>query len=232
MEVAPLEIAGGTIARFEALNEAIPESSPHPEDLALAQRAVQRDERAWREIYDASRDRLFALLCYHTGRREEALELLQETYLSAIKNLHRYRGDGPLISWLAVIAIRRAKDWKRKLMSWKRQQEAIRMEQEPQPATNPDRDARRKLQDALSNLKGNQRGAFLLREMEGMSFREIGEALGCNEAPARVHFHRARQALQSFLSPGPEEAEMAGATQQTHDGRVGAAKDQMGETTS
>ena len=150
------------------LNEANPERS-HP-DLALAERAVARDESAWREIYEASRDRLFALLCYHTGQREEALELLQETYLSAIKDLHRYRGDGPLVSWLAIIAIRRATDWKRKLMNWKRRQETLREHwDEEDHAPADDATTKRRLNDALGRLKGNQRSAFLLREMHPLA---------------------------------------------------------------
>ena len=91
-------------------------------------------------------------------------------------------------------------------MSWRRQEEAVRVEVESEgnPSSAPDPMLKRRLQDALARLKGNQRAAFLLREMEGMTFREVGKALGCNEATARVHFHRARQVMKSFLSPGPE----------------------------
>jgi RNA polymerase sigma-70 factor (ECF subfamily) len=229
MEVARMETAGGTIARAPIVDE-IPKTCSHPGDLTLAQRAVERAEGAGREIYAATRERLFAILCYHTGRRDEALELLQETYLSAIRNLHKYRGEGSLLSWLAVIAIRRAQDWKRKIMSWRRHEEAIRVEAESEgnPGSDPDPALKRRLQDALGRLKGNQRAAFLLREMEGMSFREVGDALGCNEATARVHFHRARQAMRSFLSPGPETE-----TGDTGDRRVEVPEqERLGETES
>jgi RNA polymerase sigma factor (sigma-70 family) len=215
---------GGTIARVPALNEAIPENSPHP-DLALARRAAERDESAWRDIYDATRERLFALLCYHTGRREEALELLQETYLHAIKDIHRYRGDGPLGAWLAIIAIRRARDWKRKIMRWRSQQATLAEDPPTQVAEAPDHSLRRRLDGALSQLKGNQRAAFLLREMHGMSFREVGGALGCNEATARVHFHRARQAMQEVLSPGHDEPNAAPRTGGKH-----VTAEELGET--
>ena len=63
---------------------AVGEAVHCPQDLALATRAADGCEKAWREIYDRTRDRLFALLVYQTGQREEALELLQETYLSAL----------------------------------------------------------------------------------------------------------------------------------------------------
>ena len=92
------------------VNERRPGPDSHAEDLELARRAAARDEGAWRTIYERTRQRLFALLAYHTGNREEALELLQEVYLHAFQGLARYRGEGPLEAWLAIMAIRRARD--------------------------------------------------------------------------------------------------------------------------
>ena len=181
----------------------------HAEDLALARRAAAHDEGAWREIYDRTRDRLFALLVYHTADREEALELLQETYLCALKALKRYQGTGPLEAYFAVIAIRRARDWKRRLFRWRRRR---RLLEEAAAAdaiagagqTAPDRPHLRiRIQRALSRLGERQRTVFLLRELEGFSFREIGVALGCNESTVRVHFFRARRKMQKILGEEP-----------------------------
>jgi len=181
------------------------ESTSFADDLALARRAAARDEAAWREIYDLTRDRLFALLSYYTGDREEALELLQETYLGAIRTISAYRGDGPLAGWFVVIALRRARDWRRKLVRLRRKREALAAEGADEHARAPDEYARLRLRDALARLRGRQRGAFLMRELEGMSFREVGEALGCDEATARVHFFRAKKTMQDLLEPaGPE----------------------------
>ena len=190
-----------------------------PDDLALARRAAARDEAAWRDIYDGTRDRLFALLSYYTGDREEALELLQETYLSSIRAIDSYRGDGSLASWLAIIAIRRARDWKRKLVQWKRKHEALTAEQLNDPPRTPDEQMRLKVREAISELKGNQRGAFLMRELEGMSFREIGEALGCDEGTARVHHHRARKYMRSLLDPDGATNEREALSLHTETGR-------------
>jgi RNA polymerase sigma-70 factor (ECF subfamily) len=191
------EIQAGRLA----VSKGIPETVAFPEDLALARRAALREEAAWREIYDVTRDRLFALLSYYTGQREEALELLQETYLGAIRSIDRYRGDGSLMSWMAIIAIRRARDWRRKLVQLKRTREALVAEQSNDPAPLPDEHVRLQVRAAISELKGHQRGAFLMRELEGMSFREIGNALGCDEATARVHYFRARQTMKNLLAP-------------------------------
>jgi RNA polymerase sigma-70 factor (ECF subfamily) len=185
----------------------IPETVAYPEDLALARRAALRDEAAWREIYHVSRDRLFALLSYYTGGREEALDLLQETYLSAIRSIDRYSGEGTLVSWLAIIAIRRARDWRRKLVQWKRKHEALASQHSESHVPAPDEHMRLQVREAISQLKGHQRGAFLMRELEGMSFRDVGQALGCDEATARVHYFRARQTMKSLLEPDESPVE-------------------------
>jgi len=199
-------------ARPGAVNDPPPAGVSHAEDVALARRAAGRDEAAWRTIYERTRRRLFALLAWQTGDREEALELLQEVYLHAFQGLARYRGEGPLEAWFAVMAIRRARDWKRKL--------ARRRKHEPDDAeigrameaggpSGQDPSAlplRRVLDRALATLPERQRAAFLLREVEDLSFREVAEALGVNEATARVHHLRARRALRELLKDEPGAA--------------------------
>ena len=177
----------------------------YAEDLDLARRALARDDRAWRAIYDRTRQRLFGLLRYHTGDSEEALELLQEVYLHAFQGLSGYRGEGPLEAWFAVIAMRRARDWKRQLFRRRRHeedQERLAEEMEGDAPRGPDPRAvpvRRLLDQALTRLPERQRAALLLREVEDLSFREIGEALGCTETTARVHHLRARKAMRGLL---------------------------------
>ena len=70
----------------------------------------------------------------------------------------------------------------------------------------PDSDAlplRGLLERALAQLHERPRAAFLLREVEDLSFREVARALGVNEATARVHHLRARRALQELLKDEP-----------------------------
>jgi RNA polymerase sigma-70 factor (ECF subfamily) len=191
-------------------------SEAHAEDLELARRAAARDEAAWRTIYDRTHDRLFALLAYHVGDREAALELLQEVYLHAFRGLERYRGEGPLEAWFAIVAIRRARDWKRKIVRQRKHEpdrEEIARDLEADAPKGPDessRALRRLLDAALATLPERQRAAFLLREVEDLSFREVAEALGVNEATARVHHLRARRALQEKLKDEPGASDFVG----------------------
>lgn len=172
----------------------------HQPDRELAERAAAGDAAAWRSLYDATRDRLFALLVFHCGRREEALDLLQETYLAAWRALSSYRGEGRLESWLVGIALRRARDWKRRFLPWRRgAADLLELERRPARPDPPPPELNLLLQRALARLPERQRSAFLLHEWLGYSFEEIGPLLGIAPATARVHAFRARQALGAAL---------------------------------
>jgi len=175
-------------------------------DRRLTRGAASGDQKAWQEVYDRTCQGLFALLCYQVGKREEALDLLQETYLQAFRRLDQFRGDAPLEVWLRKIALRKALDWKR---AWRRRGSRNESLPDDLPAADPPtetlqfRTERAAVMKALSSISDVQRAVFLLREWEGMSFREVAEAVGCEEATARVHYARARAKLRDRLAHGP-----------------------------
>lgn len=174
-------------------------------DSELAQRAIEGDGASWRAIYDATFDRLFSLLHYEVGDRDEVMDLLQETYLQAFRSLGQYRGDAPLETWLRAIALRKARGWKRRLARAFRR--TVRLDGDPPDASTPlEPDVHfaseeSALRRALRKLPACQRGALLLRELEEMSFREVASVLGCAEATARVHHARARRRMRTILGP-------------------------------
>jgi RNA polymerase sigma factor (sigma-70 family) len=171
-------------------------------DVELARRAAGGDGNAWREIYERTAHRLFAFLCYQIGNREEALDLVQEAYLTAFRRLSSYRGAAPLEAWLRAIALRKALDWKRTVLRrWKR----MRVLKETAAVIDPSQgnvhfaSERTALNNALARLSSAQRAVLLLREWEEWSFKEIGHALGCKESTARVHHTRAREKMRKLL---------------------------------
>ncbi len=172
-------------------------------DRELARRALEGDEASWRRIFESSCGRLFTFLCFQTGDRDEAKDLLQETYLQAFRKLHCWRGDAPLEAWLRAIAVRKAIDWKRGIL--RRIRRTVRMT-ETTAVVPPDiahvrfasEDAA--LDQALATLSARQRAALVLREWEERSFAEIAALLGCNESTARVHHTRARERMRVVLS--------------------------------
>ena len=177
-------------------------------DRNLIERARQGDPAAWRVIYDSTCDRLFGFLCYQIGDRDEAKDILQETYLQAFRRLETYRGEAPLEVWLRAIALGRSRDWKRVILRRLKRTASLT---ESSALVQPDIEhvrfdsERGALQRALGGLSHHQRAALLLREWEDRSFREIAELLGCAESTARVHHARARERMRAALGGATHE---------------------------
>ena len=175
-------------------------------DRNLAEQARGGDPAAWRAIYDSTCDRLFAFLCYQIGDRDEARDLLQETYLQAFRRLGTYRGEAPLAVWLRSIALGRSLDWKRVILRRLKRTATL---DENSASLEPDLDGvrfaaeGRALRRALAKLSRHQRAALLLREWDELSFEEIARLLGCAESTARVHHTRARERMRVALSERP-----------------------------
>ena len=174
-------------------------------DRDLTERARRGDSGAWRAIYDSTCDRLFAFLCYQIGDRDEARDILQETYLQAFRRLDTYRGEAPLGVWLRAIALGRSIDWKRVVLRRLKRTTSL---DESSARVEPDIQGVRfgseddALHRALGKLSRQQRAALLLREWEGLSFHEIAKLLGCAESTARVHHVRAREHMRATLRSG------------------------------
>ena len=174
------------------------------EDLQLARTAAGGDSAAWRKIYDQTCHPLFNFLCYQTGDRDAARDLMQETYITAWDRLDSFQGRGTLLSWLRAVALRKCLDWRRRVSLRMRKLAAFAREQSPlaDPAQEAFPGLSDEFQAALDRLSPRQRAALLLRELEDLSFAEIAENLGCGEPTARVHHHRACGKLRQLLDEG------------------------------
>jgi RNA polymerase sigma-70 factor, ECF subfamily len=177
------------------------------QDLERARAAAAGDQIAWRTIYDETCQPLFNFLCYQTGNRDTARDLLQETYLTALKNLDSFSGQGTLLSWLRTVALRKCLDWRRRAKI--RLQRMTELAREFSPLTESTTQETFPglgdgLQLALDRLSSRQRAALLLRELEDLPFADIADHLGCSEATARVHHHRACTNLRQWLEQGDD----------------------------
>ena len=177
------------------------------QDRELARAALDGDDGAWRRIYDETNQPLFNFLCYQTGDRDAALDLLQETYVIALNRLDTFQGTGTLLGWLRSVALRKCLDWRRRVSLRLRRlgdfaressSDTLSTTQEPFPGMGDG------FQDALGRLSPKQRAALLLRELEDLPFAEVAEAIGCSEATARVHHHRACANMRQFFSQGDD----------------------------
>jgi len=137
---------------------------------------------------------------------EDAEDLVQETYLAAYAQLGRFEGRSTLKTWLIGILTRKAARHHRyysirKTLSFGFLGESDQEEFDRKTASNPGQDLRARMDigKMLDTLNRKHREIFVLREVAGLSYQEIGEALGIPVGTVESRLFRARQELREKL---------------------------------
>ncbi len=175
-------------------------------DIAVIAACQQGDPRAFREVFEAYRDRIYALCRHMSGRPEEAEDLTQEVFISAFRNIGAFRGEAAFGTWLYRIAANRCTAELRKRAPSFRSFEAMDEEESapPAPGPNPEDLMVRKefscrVEAAVAELPENLRLLFVLGTIEGLRYREISEIAGCSEDAVKMRIHRARKRVRDAL---------------------------------
>ena len=134
----------------------------------------------------------------------ESEDALQQAYLSAYSHLGQFAGDAKFSTWLTRIAINEAYGRIRSAVrEAERREEHTMSEVEERPRTPEEQVAGREMtalvEQACDALPEIYRVVFMLREIEGLSTLETGEALGLSEEAVKVRLHRARAMLREHL---------------------------------
>ncbi len=176
-------------------------------DATIA-RALHGDQHAYAALYDQFAAGLYRL-CYSLLMNEQdAEDILQESFLYAFKNLHRYDArKSALKTWLYTIAVSRCRNtYRRKRFLTVDISQWFGAELKAPPAEAPEaavirRDASDSITRALGDLSPRLREAIVLRYGQGMTYREIAEVMGCPQKTAesrvRLGHQRLRQSLQT-----------------------------------
>ncbi|OGA71975.1 MAG: RNA polymerase subunit sigma-24 [Betaproteobacteria bacterium RIFCSPLOWO2_12_FULL_65_14] len=170
-----------------------------PTDRRLALLCQRGDQKAFSELARRYQDRLYRFILRMVGSHDEALELAQDTFIKAWQALPDWRPDAEFRTWLFRIGSNAAMDALRR----RKVVEFVAMEDDyDAPGGSEDPEAQlqtkqrlRALEAALGRLPHDQREVVLLREIEDMSYSEIGAVLGINEGTVKSRLARAREAL-------------------------------------
>lgn len=162
-----------------------------------------RDEASFRELYRLDTPALYGMaMRLSGGHSHEAQDLVQETWLRAVKAIERFGGGSSWRTWLMAILINCYREQLRKL---KRECDD---ETESQTASPGNRvDAHIDLERLVAQLNPHHRAVILLFEVQGMSHEQIAHALDIPEGTSRSRLARARQQLQ-LLAGCQEEGEV------------------------
>ncbi|NKT14568.1 sigma-70 family RNA polymerase sigma factor [Rhodococcus hoagii] len=160
----------------------------------------QGHETGFAELVGRYRHRLWSICFRVTGNREDAEEAVQDTLTSAWQNLHKFRGEAKVSTWLYRIAANASLAVVRKRKETVADFDVIELE-DPAPLTADrvaDVDAVRR---ALSELPEDFRVAIVLREFAEMSYADIAEHQGIPVATVKTRINRARTQLTVLLAP-------------------------------
>ncbi len=173
----------------------------------LVQRAVgERDEKALAELFKCYQSRLFNFIVRLVGRREEAVELTQDTFLQAFVSFDRLKDPRFFRPWLYRIALNISRNHLRL---------AARRERPYEPTEHPSalwqqsaRTPQEHLENSrdvawantiLSKLSEKDRSLILLRRVEGMSYKELSRVFRVPGPVLKMRMHRALLRLNELV---------------------------------
>jgi RNA polymerase sigma-70 factor, ECF subfamily len=182
-------------------------------DAAAAEQARKGNQQAFRVLVERHSHAVFRLAFRMTGNEQDAEDLVQETFLRAYKQLHRFDGRAAFGTWLYRICancsldLLRARKTRRELQPAGDDEHSHNwLDQVAAPQPSPERLAHSSqiaqlLEPALNRLTEMERAAFVLRHYEGCDIDQISRALGVQANAAKHSVFRAVQKIRRALEP-------------------------------
>ena len=191
-------------------------SPPDAIEERLIARLVARDERAFNELVRAYERRIFALVLRMIGNRAEAEDLAQEVFVQVFKAIGSFRGDSKLSTWIYRIAVNLCKNRTKYLrVRHAGEEEELEAVAERVPlgearranvghVERPDemiagKQVEQIVQRAILQLEPDFRECLVLRDVEELSYEEIGEITGLPPGTVKSRIHRARAMLREIV---------------------------------
>lgn len=187
------------------------------DESTLVSLLKQGQEDAFRVLVRRYEARVFSIAYGITLDREESLDIVQEVFLKVYQNIHTFREESRLSTWLHRITVNLCLNWKKR---WKRR---FRWHHQPlerdqsgndlksgTEAHYPDalyekKEFQKIFWDRLNELPEKTRAVFVLKEVEGLSYDEIAKTLGVRTGTVSSRLFYARKRLKESLKQYLEE---------------------------
>jgi RNA polymerase sigma-70 factor, ECF subfamily len=188
-----------------------------PAEKELLRLARAGDGAAFETLVTHHERSIYSLALRILKHPQDAEDITQQTFLSALENLQSFRGEAGFRTWLTRIATHAALKVlrKREGLPTISLNQATDTPEDGRPTPHPEyiadwrespehlverRETARLIEEALQNIEPHHRMVFLLRDVEGFSIRETAETLGLTEANVKVRLLRARLHLRELLT--------------------------------
>ena len=187
-------------------------SDGHEADKELVRQVQEGNKRAFDLLVLKYQRRIMRLLARMINDPAEVEDVAQETFVKAYRALPQFRGDSNFYTWLYRIAINSARNWQAarhrrpyQLNEYKNEEgETFNLEDTLTDNNTPElelasREVAQTVQKTIEALAPELRTAIVLREMEGLSYEEIAQAMDCPIGTVRSRIFRAREAVTKAL---------------------------------
>jgi RNA polymerase sigma-70 factor (ECF subfamily) len=184
------------------------------DDRTLLRRLRARDEKAFRELVEAHRDRVYNISYRMLGSRTEAEDVAQEVFIAVFKTIDQFREEAKFSTWLYRVTVNHCKN-RIKYLARRHDRDRDELDEMSAGANNatngvpvrapqPDRALEGAqmevlLQEAIATLDDDHRTVVVLRDIEDMSIEEICVITELPDGTVKSRLHRARLALRKKL---------------------------------
>ncbi len=185
----------------------------HPVDEELVARVQRGDKRAFDLLVLKYQHRIVKLVSRYVRNPADALDVTQEAFIKAYRALGNFRGESAFYTWLYRIAINTAKNHLSALGRRPKEADVYGADGEPisldelqSDGDTPEKsllvdEIKQTILKTMAALPEDLRTAITLREIEGLSYEEIADAMDCPIGTVRSRIFRAREALDAQLKP-------------------------------
>ena len=173
-------------------------------DMELVRSAQSGEIAPFEELVRRYRNEVFALSFHYVRNREDAWDISQEVFIKVHRSLQQFRGDSSFKTWLMRITSNQCKDFLKATRL-----KTVPLESEKLSAVIGSKESPREdlvhkemeqvILEALDEMPFKHRTAFILREMEQLSYKDMAEIMGCNIGTVMSRLHHARKKIKQKL---------------------------------
>ncbi len=176
------------------------------EETEMISRCQKGDQQALKEIFDKYQKKVYRIAYGVVRQREEALDIVQEVFIKLFHSIKNFKGRSQFYTYLYRMTMNTAIDHTRKMGKQTISSLDEEGSFEPSDAVEkgPERillqkELEERVKRAMDKLPAEQRAALIFRDVEGLSYQEMAEAMGSSIGTVMSRLHYGRKRLQELL---------------------------------
>jgi RNA polymerase sigma-70 factor (ECF subfamily) len=176
------------------------------EETEMISRCQQGDQQALKEIYDKYHKKVYRIAYGVVRQREDALDIVQEVFIKLFRSIKNFEGRSHFYTYLYRMVMNTAIDYARK--AGKKFVSSLDKEGSLEPPDGVEKGPERillqkeleeRVKLAMNKLPAEQKAALIFRDVEGLSYQEMAEAMGCSIGTVMSRLHYGRKRMQELL---------------------------------